>query len=431
MNQQPSSTNAWQKDGRLWDVFFVATLIGTITSVATGNSGPTEGVAVILLVLTLPVYLLLGRPLFGPVTGDTREVNTYVLALSALYIAAVALQPSALVLLSVVSSQCFKLQSLRRGIITLLVQTLLPLAIWTYTLRNDPSELAGQAIIVGIIVPIAIVVSIWVQRIIDQSTQRGDFIEALAKAQKENDRLSRAHGALVERERMAREIHDTLAQGFTSIVMLSRAASSEIDKAPAEARRHVELITRTAADNLGETRALVAAMSPPQLRGASLPGAIRKLAGRLSDEVGLEVEVTVQGEARAMAAATELVAVRSAQEAMSNIRKHARASHVSIDLSYGPQGCEITVQDDGVGLNPTRAATVEESDGGFGLAGMRSRLAEIGGHVTLRSGDGEGTTVVLWLPDVINPDLKRPENTGNENADDGVSAELVSGTVTS
>lgn len=395
----PTSTNAWQRDGRLWDVFFVATLIGTIASVATGNSGPTEGVAVVLLAMTLPIYLLLGRPLFGPVAGDTREVNTYVVAITVLYLPAVILQPSALVLLSVVSSQCFKLQSLRRGIVTLLVQALVPLAAWTFTLRNDRSELAGQAIIVAIVVPVAIVASTWVQRIIDQSSQRGEFIEALAKAQRENDRLSVAHGAMLERERMAREIHDTLAQGFTSIVMLGRAACSEMEHTPDEALRHLDLIVRTAADNLGETRALVAALSPPQLRGSSLPGAIGKLASRLSEEMDLAVGIDVSGVVRPMAAATELVAVRSAQEALSNIRKHARAGQVRIVLSYSPQGCEITVQDDGVGISPTRSATTDPSTGGFGLTGMRARLAEIGGHLTLRSGDGGGTAVVIWLPD--------------------------------
>lgn len=395
----PTSTNAWQKDGRLWDVFFIATLIGTIASVATDNSGPTEGIAVVLLAMALPIYLLLGRPLFGPVSGDIREVTTYVVAITVLYLPAVILQPSALVLLSVVSSQCFKLLPLRQGIVVLLVQALVPLAAWTYTLRDNHSEFASQAIIVAIVLPIAIIASTWIQRIIDQSTQRGEFIEALAKAQQENDRLSVAHGALLERERMAREIHDTLAQGFTSIVMLGRAACSEMERTPDEALRHLNLIVRTAADNLGETRALVAALSPPQLRGSSLPGAIGKLATRLSEEIDLRAEVEVTGVARQMAATTELVAVRAAQEALSNIRKHAKASEVRISLRYQSDGCEITVQDNGVGITPTQTAPADPRAGGFGLTGMRARLAEIGGHLTLRSGDADGTAVVIWLPD--------------------------------
>jgi signal transduction histidine kinase len=203
----------------------------------------------------------------------------------------------------------------------------------------------------------------------------------------ELSRLSSAHGALAERERFSREIHDTLAQGFASLLMLVQAVEAELDHDLPQARRHLALMTETARQNLAEARALVAGGAPADLDGASLPDALRRLAARHA------ATVDVRGPARALPAGPEVVALRSCQEALANARKHAGSSAaVSIALAYTDEALTVSVRDDGCGFDP--AAPV----GGYGLAGLRARAAEVGGTAQVRSTPGDGTIITVCLP---------------------------------
>jgi len=200
-------------------------------------------------------------------------------------------------------------------------------------------------------------------------------------------RLSSAHGALAERERMAREIHDTLAQGFTSLLMLIQAVEAELHDDPAQARRHLALMDETARQNLAEARALVAGGTPADLADASLPDALRRLAARH------DAALAVTGPVRALPAAPEVVALRSCQEALANARKHAGSSAtVSLTLAYADETLTVSVRDDGCGFEPDAVS------GGYGLAGLRTRAAEAGGTALVRSAPGGGTTVTVRLP---------------------------------
>src|SRR5262249_11708170 len=118
----------------------------------------------------------------------------------------------------------------------------------------------------------------WIQRIIQQSRERANLIAQLVATRAELAESERQAGSLVERQRLAMEIHDTLAQGFTSILMLLEAAESA---PPDQARVHRERAARAARENLVEARALVAAQPPTELAEASLPDALRRLVGRL------------------------------------------------------------------------------------------------------------------------------------------------------
>src|SRR5664279_625045 len=123
----------------------------------------------------------------------------------------------------------------------------------------------------------SILLGVWISRIIDQSTERAELITELETARKELNQTEHARGVMAERERMAREIHDTLAQGFTSIVMLSQAAAAGMDKDPGLAARQLGRIEEVARENLAEARALVAAFSPLGLENSNLPDAVRRL----------------------------------------------------------------------------------------------------------------------------------------------------------
>ena len=256
--------------------------------------------------------------------------------------------------------------------------------------------LDNEGALVGGVVSIVIgtILAIWIGGIIDQSSQRAQLITELEATRAELADAHHGAGVLAERDRLAREIHDTLAQGFTSIVMLSQAASATED--PAESRRLVASIERTARDNLAEARALVEGGGPAVLAEGSLVGALERLADRTRADTGIEATARVRGTPRTLPSATEVALLRTAQEAVANVRRHARARVLCIEIDYGDpvEGSEVTVEvvDDGCGFD------VAAPGGGFGLAGMRSRLELVGGRFEVRSEAGRGTVVRAAVP---------------------------------
>lgn len=231
----------------------------------------------------------------------------------------------------------------------------------------------------------------WITKVIEQSKERAELIEKLEASQSEVSRLSREAGTAAERERLAREIHDTLAQGFTSIVTLTQAIETEMDTDPPAAKRHLELAARTARENLAEARAMVAALTPSALAAGTLEDAIRRQAERLDEESALRVNC-VLSPLPPLGTALEVVVLRAAQEALTNIVKHARASTVELRLTATDGVVRLTVIDDGAGFD-----AVEPSDG-FGLRGMRARAEQVGGSLSIQSGRSNGTTVTLEVP---------------------------------
>lgn len=201
-----------------------------------------------------------------------------------------------------------------------------------------------------------------ISRVADQNKQRGillDRIEALTIE--------------AERARWSAEIHDTLAQGFTSIITLLQGAQP-----------NVELALQTARENLREARALVAANAPSPLDGASLEDALR----RLVSAVALPSSFQVIGSAVGLPVSVEVVLLRAAQEALHNVARHSEASRVDVVLRFDPDGVSLEVRDDGRGFGDALE--------GFGLRGMRARLEQVGGTLSLSS--DEGASVLVEVP---------------------------------
>lgn len=238
---------------------------------------------------------------------------------------------------------------------------------------------------------LSLLLGFWITGIVVESDRRAELIEQLERTRAELAEAEHARGVLAERARLAAEIHDTLAQGFTSIVALSQATEAVLQTDPVAARDRLALVERTARDNLAEARALVAALGPVDLEDTSLADALRRLAARVSREVGVPVEVVVDGPARPLSADREVVLLRAAQEALANVRKHAAAAHVLLRLRYEGTGATVEVRDDGRGFDPDGAE-------GFGLRGMGSRAAAVGGRLTVDSAPGRGTVVALSVP---------------------------------
>jgi len=224
-----------------------------------------------------------------------------------------------------------------------------------------------------------------------QGRELAILVGELEATRAETARLSRQSGAAAERERLALEIHDTLAQGFTSIVALAQAVEAELDTDPVAASRHVELIRATARENLAEARVMVADLAPAALDDSSLPAAIRRLADRLSAETGITVTVDTGRGLPALGMASDVVLLRAAQEALANVRKHSQASEVHVELSAVGRGVRFSLADNGVGL-------AEDHAEGFGLRGMKARVAQVGGTMSVSPTPGGGVTVEVEVP---------------------------------
>ncbi|HZM78404.1 MAG TPA: sensor histidine kinase [Candidatus Limnocylindrales bacterium] len=266
------------------------------------------------------------------------------------------------------------------------------LAIAQSDLSRD--TLLGWLIFAVVSLALALLLGLWIARIVAQSQRRAQLLAELAATRATLEQVSREAGALAERERLAREIHDTLAQGFTSVLILLEAALSAGPDDPQAAREMVERARDTARENLAEARALVAALTPPDLSQTSLPEALRRIVDRATVQSGPHAELAVCGVPRGLPTAHEVALLRIAQEALTNVGRHAGASKVAVVLDYGDGGVSLRVSDDGRGFDPAAAPA-----GGFGLEGMRSRAAGVGGVVTVDTAPGRGVSVCLKVPD--------------------------------
>jgi signal transduction histidine kinase len=206
---------------------------------------------------------------------------------------------------------------------------------------------------------------------------------------------AREAGAGDERQRMAREIHDTLAQGLTGIITQLEAAQQTTSGT--ERERRIANATRLARDSLAEARRSVQALRPKALEDSRLPDALAEEVARWSATSGVTAEVRTTGEAHALHPEVEVTLLRVAQEALANVAKHAAASRAWITLSYMGDVVTLDVRDDGTGFDP---APAPESDagGGFGLIAMRQRVQRLAGQLEIESEPGAGTVVSASLP---------------------------------
>jgi len=206
-----------------------------------------------------------------------------------------------------------------------------------------------------------------------------------------------------ERNRLAREIHDTLAQGFTGIILqlegaeqvLSQESYAELAGAALE---HIDKARSLARNSLQEARRSVWNLLPGPLERDTLDGAIYEAVKELGTESDVEAGFACTGDPVPLSVEAQTCLLRVAQEALANARKHAGARHVDVTLAYETGGVALTIRDDGQGFDPTAPRPAGQG-GGFGLIGMRERCQLANGVFTLESAPGQGTVVhvFLWL----------------------------------
>jgi signal transduction histidine kinase len=214
---------------------------------------------------------------------------------------------------------------------------------------------------------------------------------------------AREAGMLDERQRMAREIHDTLAQGLTGIITQLQAAE-HASADPAGWRRHLDAATTLARESLSEARRSVHELRPEPLQTARLSEALAVVAERWSALHGIAVQVTTTGTAQPVRPEAEVALLRTTQEALANVAKHAHATRVGVTLSYLGHEVAVDVRDDGRGFDPARldCAGIRPADpsppGGFGLVAMRQRIEGLSGTLQVESEPGSGTGISACVP---------------------------------
>jgi signal transduction histidine kinase len=219
-----------------------------------------------------------------------------------------------------------------------------------------------------------------------QSEERVRLQDSLARAE-------RKAGVLEERQRLAREIHDTLAQGFAGIVVHLETAEQIDPLKGSAAKPHLDLARSVAREGLEEARRMLQALRPELLEQRGLPEALDRVCDDWSRRSGLEANFSVTGTPAPMHPDIELTMLRAVQESLTNIGKHAGARTATVTLSYMEDVIVLDVQDDGKGFVPSAG-----SGGGFGLKGMRERTEFLQGSFSVESIPGEGTTISISLP---------------------------------
>lgn len=272
-----------------------------------------------------------------------------------------------------------------------------------------------------------------------------ELVEQLQARNAQIARLSHLEGTARERERIAREMHDTIAQGLASILALARAAAAEVAQAGGaganrQALRHLAMIVELAQEGLDDTRRMIADASPRALDGRGLAEAVGRAANRLERE-GIAVARSLDSTLPPLPQPARVAILRIAQEAIANVARHSRAANVAVSLRSVAGAAVLEVRDDGVGFDPATAGAVdaeggssssqaalrsrpesadegraglprvrsvwkrgrlgrapEGDDSGFGIPDMRGRAADLGGSVSIDSSPGCGTRVLARIP---------------------------------
>ncbi|RKS10553.1 signal transduction histidine kinase [Nocardiopsis sp. Huas11] len=392
--------HAWDL-GVWWDVYFTA-VMGAVAVLAALSTDPGRRVVAVALVgAAVAAYYLYGRRLLltEHSRADRRSL-VFMGLLLATVLPAVMLNPTLTFMVVAVSPLCFMTAGTVRAVPTVALILIVPVLVRGLTEGQEWETFTVSLLVHAVIIAFSGWFGFWFERIVEQSYERAELIRQLRESREEAVRLSEEAGAMAEREHLGRELHDTLAQGLTSVIALTQAVESEMDTDPALARRHLALMRETASDNLADARAMVAARQAVRPGGGgSLDAALARATERLAAELGIGVDLTVRGTPVPLPGDVQVCLLRTAQEALANIRRHSGAEHADVVLEYSPTTADLTVSDDGRGFTPGAGP-------GHGLGNMRHRARGAGGVLTVDSVPGAGTTVRASIP--LRPEAAQP-----------------------
>ena len=414
---------AWKEEQlRIWDLLqlFTPWLLLTISTAIyfswllpdSDERFRPEGASVLGLVAVSALWVLVGHTL--PLRRKTRRPVAgciYFVGLLALCLTLMSYSDIFLVFTVAAFFHAYLLTPWPLGVLGVLATSVVlngsAMHIW-----SDPnSEMLAEFIVIVTLQTAAIGVGIVLTaRSEPEERKREELVERLEAALHENAGLhaqlvvqARESGAQDERQRLAGEIHDTLAQGLTGIITQLQAAERSA-KMEGETEEHVARALRLARSSLTEARRSVQALAPKELGQAHLPDALRTLTEQWSKDQGLRAHVEITGVREPLSPAIEVSLFRVVQESLTNVAKHAGASRVGVTLSYTGTEVLLDVRDDGRGF-------VNGVGTGFGLTSMHQRIRGVGGHIEVQSAPGEGTSVSARVPAIAPGGTRADEET--------------------
>ncbi|MCP3801512.1 sensor histidine kinase [Allokutzneria sp. A3M-2-11 16] len=384
-----SPDDAWQNSAGGWHLGFAALGLLTVTA-AFPLSQPANQIMAIFLLIALGVwYAVTGAEMIGVEPGRLGYV--YLAGAVPLTLAILWFTPAGVLVLFVLYPHVWMMLPTRWAAATTVTTVCAVGAIMVIREGFSPASVLLVAGITAVCLLLGLGLGLWITRIIRQSAGRAATLAELEATRAELAEVSHDAGVLAERERLAREIHDTLAQGFTSMVMMLQALEPEIDDDRDAAQRRRAQLEEIARGNLAEARSLVALLTPTHLEAAPLAEAVERLVAQVGRELGITATMLLSGEQRPLPTNHEVVLLRGTQEALANVRKHSGASSVSVELSYEEDRVTLEVCDNGKGFDGT-------TQDGFGLAGMRARVTQVGGTMQLAAPSGGGASLLVDLP---------------------------------
>lgn len=374
------SVDVWHRWLPFWNAYFGVCLVGTLALVIIQTDTGQGAIAVVLLLLLAVGYLLLGRRALHGADAPPAILWSYVAVMFACFLPASILVPASAFALTALTPQLYMaLPGRLAGPLSALLMTGVGFR-WVTAVDANPLR---ATLILIILLAVGVTMGGLIGWLADQNADRARLIAELDRTRGELVETSLEAGVLAERERLAGDIHDTVAQGLGGISMLLQAAEAETGP-----NAHITAARAQALENLEEVRSLVAALAPPALRRRTLTAALEDLTAGASPLVKLQIT----GEVRPLPSETDAIVLRMVQEGLTNINKHAEADAAGVELHYDPAGIRAIIRDDGRG-----GATTTRPDT-YGLMTMQTRIQRAGGQMSLESRPGTGTVISAELP---------------------------------
>ncbi len=360
-------------------------LLALAAARAVADDSPRAGAVVVTTVLCAVVYA--AGPLLPRVRTSRRAVTWWLTAVGVVWLALLVLTADGVWVAFPLYFLQLHLLPRRQGLLAVIVTAVAAItAFAAHQGSFTPAAAIGPAL--GAAVAVAVV---WgYQALYRESESRRSLIEELTATRADLAEAQHTAGMLAERERLAHEIHDTLAQGLSSIQLLLRAAERTLPDTAGNAARYVEQARQAAADNLAEARRFVVALSPPALDDTTLADALERLCVTTGARHGITTRFHLTGAPVPLPTTHEVALLRIGQAALANTVRHADAATADVTLSYLGEQVALDVVDDGIGFDPGAS--------GFGLTAMRTRVETLGGTFAVESSPGHGTTLSVRLP---------------------------------
>ncbi|MDX2376802.1 sensor histidine kinase [Microbacterium sp. LRZ72] len=408
---------------RWWDIAFAGGGAVLVVGILVGL-GPDPGArrieGIVAVAVFAALYVGVARPLIGTAPPLWRYI-VLVAVFGVMLVAATSISPFLSILQTLAYPLVWVMSPDRRRAI--IASGAIALSVWLGVFWGGGFDGGAfvSATTTGVLsFAFATAFGLWIYRIAEDGEERGRLLAELTAAQEQVEALSRERGAATERERLARDIHDTLAQTLAGLVLLAERAGAQSRDGQADAAAAtIATVEQSAREALGEARALVS-------RTAAVPGdavleaAVDRLVHRFRAEAGLTIDASVdvvEG-AASIGREAQVVVLRCLQEGLANVHRHAAATFVRVGVAVDAAGAvRVRIVDDGRGFDPTSPGS------GYGLDGMRERVGLAGGELRIDSAPGRGTEVLVRLPAAAASDESPPRPAeGDGPADGGLGA---------